>query len=109
MVSTNQKTWLTYLVYKILSLHPLFLTFQLLSSIFPHFIVFFGVILNSMFTHCQHSEGETPLAATLAFDWVQVTVMPAGSHKKEILVAAKGHSAVCVMLIPFTAWKHTAL
>ena len=44
------------------------------------------------------------VAGTLSpFDQVSVTVMPAGSDMGETV---RGHSAVCAMAMPLTAWKH---
>ena len=37
---------------------------------------------------------------------VQATVMPAGNHERDMGGTVRGHSAVCAMAIPFTAWKH---
>ena len=39
------------------------------------------------------------------FDRVQVRMMPAGGLEN-LGENVRGHSAVCAMAIPFTAWKH---
>ena len=47
------------------------------------------------------------VAGTLSpFNQVSVTVMPAGSHERDMDETVKRHSAVCAMAIPFTAGKH---
>ena len=46
------------------------------------------------------------VTGTLPFDRMYVTVMPTGSHERDMGDTVKGHSAVCAMAIPFTAWKH---
>ena len=39
-------------------------------------------------------------------DRVWVTVMPTGSHERDMDETVRGHSAACAMVLPFTAWKH---
>ena len=47
------------------------------------------------------------VAGTLSpFDRVQVIVMQAGSHDRDMGETVRRHSAVCAMVIPFTVWKH---
>ena len=47
------------------------------------------------------------VAGTLSpFHRMSVTMMPAGSHKRHMGETVRGHSAVCAMVTPFTAWKH---
>ena len=49
----------------------------------------------SMLTYCPHSEAEVTVAGTLSpFDRVQVTVMPAESHERDMGETARRHSAV---------------
>ena len=60
-----------------------------------------------MLTHCPHSEAEITVAGTPSpFDRVQLTVMPAGSHERDMRQTVWGHNAICAMVIPFTACKH---
>ena len=33
--------------------------------------------------------------------------MPAGGHERDVSGTVRGHSAVCAMVLPSTAWKHT--
>ena len=50
------------------------------------------------------------VAGTLSpFHRVWVTVMPAGSHERDMGDTARGHDAVCAMVIPLTACKTHAL
>ena len=47
------------------------------------------------------------VAGTLSpFDRMQVTVMPAGSHERDMGETVRGHGAVCAMAIPVTARRH---
>ena len=47
------------------------------------------------------------MAGTQApFARVEVTVMAAGSHERDIGHTGKGDRAPCAMGMPFTAWKY---
>ena len=71
------------------------------EKVIPWFLVY------SMLTYGPHSESEMTVAGTLSpFDWVWATVMPTGSHERDIGETVRGHSAVCAMVITFTAWKY---
>ena len=61
---------------------------------------------DSMLAYCPHSKAEMTVAGTLSpSDRVWVTVMPAGSHERDMGEAVRGHSAALAKAIPFTAWK----
>ena len=48
-----------------------------------------------MLAYCPHSEAEMTVAGILSpFDRVEVIVMPAGSHEREMGELVRGHSAV---------------
>ena len=60
----------------------------------------------SMLTYCPHSEVEMTVAGTQSpFDRMWVTLMPARSHERDMGETVRGHSAVCAMVVPFTASK----
>ena len=40
------------------------------------------------------------------FDWVRVTVMPAGSHDRDMADTVREYTVICAMFIPLTAWNH---
>ena len=62
---------------------------------------------SSMLTFCRHLKAKMRVAGTLSpFDWIEVTVMPTGSHERETGEIVRGRHAVCAMAIPVTAWKH---
>ena len=67
--------------------------------------VAFGVGLN-VHVVPTFGRGMTVTGTLLPFDRVEVTVIAALCHEKDMADTAMGHHAVCAMGIPFIAQKH---